>query len=399
MDHSCIAAMAVVVTAAVGMAGCGEPVAEPANQAPVTTRGMPPVTLVKGDVSTLRVSSLFRDPDGDALAYTATSSSPATVAVAVAGDKVSVAGLAEGSAKVTVTASDPGGLSAALSTEVAVERRNAAPEIAKDIPDRIVRADSTLTFSLAACFSDLDDDPLAYAAKSSDEGVVAVAVERNRWLRVSGVGAGEARVTVTATDPAGASAEQAFMVTVPQQAPQPVGSIPDQIVSLDTGWSSGLDQYFFDADDDPLVYAATSSDEGVATVGVEHNRWLRVSGVGAGEARVTVTATDPAGASAEQAFMVTVPQQAPQPVGSIPDQIVSLDTGWSSGLDQYFFDADDDPLVYAATSSDEGVATVGVEHNRWLRVSGVGAGEARVTVTATDPAGASAEQAFMVTVR
>ena len=72
--------------------------------------------------------------------------------------------------------------------------------------------------------------------------------------------------------------------------------------------------YFEDPDDDPLTFKASSSDEAVATavvgplpeVAPEGEEVLEVAAVGLGQATITVTATDPSGASATQEFTVWV---------------------------------------------------------------------------------------------
>ena len=55
------------------------------------------------------MSGAFRDPDGDALTYGATSSAPAVAAVTATGSVVTVTPVTEGTATVTVTATDVGG--------------------------------------------------------------------------------------------------------------------------------------------------------------------------------------------------------------------------------------------------------------------------------------------------
>jgi hypothetical protein len=58
------------------------------------------------------VSPAFADPDGDALTYAVSSSVPRVVSVLAAGARVTLTALAEGTATIRVTASDPGGLTA-----------------------------------------------------------------------------------------------------------------------------------------------------------------------------------------------------------------------------------------------------------------------------------------------
>ena len=66
------------------------------------------------------VSQAFADPDGDALTYAVSSSAPRVVSVLAAGARVTLTALAEGTAMIRVTASDPGGLTAAHTFSVRV---------------------------------------------------------------------------------------------------------------------------------------------------------------------------------------------------------------------------------------------------------------------------------------
>ena len=66
------------------------------------------------------VASAFRDPDGDALTYRATSTPAGVASVTVLGSTVTVAPVAVGTSTVQVTATDPDGLSATQSFRVRV---------------------------------------------------------------------------------------------------------------------------------------------------------------------------------------------------------------------------------------------------------------------------------------
>jgi len=67
------------------------------------------------------LDAYFRDPDGDALVYAAESSDSAVAAASVAGGVLVIRPLAIGTARVTVRATDPGGLEAEQTVEVVVE--------------------------------------------------------------------------------------------------------------------------------------------------------------------------------------------------------------------------------------------------------------------------------------
>ncbi|MYG50020.1 MAG: hypothetical protein F4164_11820 [Gemmatimonadales bacterium] len=91
------------------------------NQSPVTVGTMPAMTVEPDATGSVRASSYFRDPDGDRLTYTASSSRTSVATVRVSGSTVTVAGVSEGTATISVTAADPGGLSAVQTFGVTVE--------------------------------------------------------------------------------------------------------------------------------------------------------------------------------------------------------------------------------------------------------------------------------------
>ena len=92
------------------------------NRSPEVVDAITARTLPEGETVMVDVSAHFRDPDGDSLTYTATSSSPEVAVVTVSEATLTIDGVAPGVATVTVTASDPEEAHAASSFEVTVER-------------------------------------------------------------------------------------------------------------------------------------------------------------------------------------------------------------------------------------------------------------------------------------
>ncbi len=91
------------------------------NQRPETVGSISAKTLKPGDTTTVDASDYFRDPDGDALTYAANSSRTSVATASVSGHTVTVAGVAEDTATIRITATDPGGLTAEQTFRVTVE--------------------------------------------------------------------------------------------------------------------------------------------------------------------------------------------------------------------------------------------------------------------------------------
>ena len=365
----------------------------PPNRAPVPAGSIPAQTVAVGETAAVDVSAYFSDPDGDALRYSAASSDAGVAEVSVSGSTVTVTAVGQGSATVTVTATDPGGLTATQALEATVPNR--APVPAGSIPDQTVEAGQAAMLDVSPYFTDADGDALSYAASSSDPSVAVVSAS-GATVTITAVAKGSVTVTVTATDPGGLTATQALEATVPNRAPEPAGSIPDQTVEAGQAAMLDVSPYFTDADGDALSYAASSSDPSVAVVSAS-GATVTITAVAKGSVTVTVTATDPGGLTATQALEVTVPNRAPEPAGSIPDQTV--DAGQAATLDvsPYFTDADGDALSYAASSSDPSVAVVSAS-GATVTITAVAKGSVTVTVTATDPGGLTVTQTLEATV-
>ena len=96
----------------------------------------------------------------------------------------------------------------------AAEAVNRPPRAMGTIPPQVLGIeDAELTLDTAPYFADEDEDGLTFAARSTDPGVAAVSMA-GPLLLVTAVGPGTAAVTVTASEAAGLSAEQAFELRV-----------------------------------------------------------------------------------------------------------------------------------------------------------------------------------------
>ena len=183
------------------------------NRAPAAEGSIPAQTVMAGEVVSLDVASYFNDPDGDALTYSASTSNPAVASPTVSGSTLTIAGVSDGSAAVTVTATDPGGLTATQNVAVTVQRPNAAPTVSGAIPSQEIEAGEEVSVNLADYFSDPDGDALTFSASSSNTGVATTQVAGS-IMTIAGAAPGNATVTAMATDPGDLSASQTVMVTV-----------------------------------------------------------------------------------------------------------------------------------------------------------------------------------------
>ena len=86
--------------------------------------------MIDGSVA-VDTSRYFSDPDDDSLTYTASSSDPGKATVSVNGSTLTIAGVAEGSATITITASD-GGDEGTASTTFAVTVQRIGLEISRE---------------------------------------------------------------------------------------------------------------------------------------------------------------------------------------------------------------------------------------------------------------------------
>ena len=277
---------------------------------------------------------------------------------------MTITALSAGTATLTVTARDPGGLSASLSASVMVEEPNRPPvALVPAVPPQTAEVGDTLPpMDVSLFFNDPDGDPLAYGVATTDSSVVAVSVSGS-ITTARAVGVGTATVTITATDPGGLSASISVMLTVVPANRAPVArldSVPARTAEVGDSVRLDVSAWFADPDGDTLAYSATTFDPGVLTASVAGDSVVAAA-VGAGTATLTIAATDPDGLSASLSVGVTVtrpPNLPPVAAGAIPPQLIRVGETVALNVAPLFTDPNGDELTHSAATSDPGVVAV-----------------------------------------
>ncbi|WP_158520907.1 choice-of-anchor Q domain-containing protein [Fuerstiella marisgermanici] len=377
------------------------------NDAPTVLTPVADVTVDEDSADeVIDLSNVFADIDSSSLTLTAASSDGTVVGTSVSGTDLTLSFPADanGSATVTVTADD-GALTVSDTFSVTVSAVNDAPTVVTPIADVTVDEDAAdEVIDLAGVFDDIDGDTLTLTAVSSDGTVVGTSVSgTNLTLSFPADANGSATVTVTADDGA-LTVSDTFSVTVSavNDAPTVVTPIADVTVDEDAADEViDLAGVFDDIDGDTLTLTAVSSDGTVVGTSVSGtNLTLSFPADANGSATVTVTADDGA-LTVSDTFSVTVNAVNDAPTVDstlLPD--FAVDEGSSDvtiDLSTVFADVDDATLVYSAQSSDGTIVATNLSADL-LTLSFPADGAATITVTATDAAGASVSDDFIVTV-
>lgn len=152
----------------------------PANELPEVTGKVADFSLDLGEEARVAVSGYFSDPESGKLSYSASSSLPSVAAVSVgAGGLITVAGIGAGVAEITVSATDPGGLTAGFSFMVTVGNPASIEPALASAPEggvaeltvvlsRPLDADAAFAYAVG-----VDDDPATADADAGDHGDAA----------------------------------------------------------------------------------------------------------------------------------------------------------------------------------------------------------------------------------
>jgi len=363
-----------------------------AQNAPPVVQPLGPVALTAGE--TAQVAYVAGDPEGGAVNTAATSDNPGVVQAQVtAPGTITLMAAAPGTATVTLAVDDGANAPVTAAFTVTVAAANQPPSIQPIGPVALAAGESE---NVPYVVSDPDGDTLVAVAASDNPGVVSANVTAPGVITLNAVGAGSATVTLSINDGVNPPVSMPFAVTVARANQPPTVSALGPL-NLTPGQTVEVPFQASDPDGDPLTADAASDNPGVATASIS-NGVIAVTANGVGGATITLSVSDGINPAVTTSFPVFVELVNELPQIS-PVEPQALDVGASITVPVYATDPDGGGVSLAAQSDNPGVANAGTNNSGEVVVTGVAAGSANVTVTATDEEGSSASVTFSVTVR
>lgn len=288
------------------------------------------------------------------------------------------------------------------------KKSNQAPVVTHPLSDRsVMLGEDESDIELDGLFRDEDGDELSYRTVSSDVYVADASIRHSRLI-IHPNAAGHTRISVTAQDAKGKTAETSFTYTVVastyQEEPNrnPLVLYTPSDLNLLAGNHTdplSLSSLFSDPDGDSLSYTYTIDDTNVVSASMTEDQ-LVLSGQHAGTAQVTINASDGRGGTAYVSFHVQVQpivqlNRKPDVVRQMENLTLSVTPDvYSINLSELFSDPDGDPLVYDALATMPYMQAT-IEGNK-LNLMPISEGELTVILRAFDPQGAYASQMFKV---
>ena len=356
------------------------------NSAPTVSSAIADQYVSSSGTGTVALSSVFADADsGDTLTYQANSGSDAVATVAVSSSTLTITAVRTGVAEITVTAIDSRGESVADTFLVYVGVTGGGTLV-----DTNLNVGASATIDLKKRF----DGPssMTFAASSSNDTNVGTSISSG-VLTVSAKAAGSATVTVTAT--AGSDSKTARFTVNVNRVPTIANPISDVTLANGASTTVALANVFSDADNDTLWLSASPSNSAALTASVSGTT-LSLTAKQHTKVSVRVIAND-GKSQVQDEFTVTI-NSAPTVAIPVADAgPLTAGNTLTYDMSKVFSDVDNDYFTYTVTTSDSSVATVSWS-NGVLKVTGVAAGNATITMTVVDGYGGSATDAFVVTV-
>jgi type IV pilus assembly protein PilY1 len=390
-------------------------VVEPVNDAPVAVDDS--ATTPEDSAVTVAATGNDTDVDGGTLAVTAATSGDGTTAIA--GGNVTFTPTADfnGTATITYTVDDGAGGTDTGSVTVTVTAVPDAPVVAAQIADVSVLEDAAnATVNAAAAFSDGDvpyGDVLTYAITGNSNAALFTTASINPGTGVVTLdfapdASGTATLTVRAQDTTGQQASDSFDVVVAPVNDTPVAVDDTATTPEDTAVTIDVLANDTDVEAGALVLQAVSPASGTASIVANRLSFTPAANQhGTVDVGYTVRDVDGGTDTGNVVVTVTAVNDAPAVTAPLPDLAVDEDAApVTVSAAAAFTDPDvataGDVLSYAITGNSNpslvtativpatGVVTLAFAANR--------SGASTIDVRATDLAGESATDTFVVTV-
>jgi CshA-type fibril repeat protein len=365
------------------------------NDGPIAT---PPLNgQLSSDASSASVATAlnFRDPDGDALTYTATglppglSINPATGVISgtIAANASQTNG---GVYNVIVTATDPSGASANSPFTWTVT--NPAPTAVNDAVT--INEDQSVPIAVLANDNDPDGDTLSVASASAAHGTVIINANGTITYTPNANFNGTDTISYTISDGQGGTSTATVTVTVIPVNDAPTTDGVANLFDLDSSVVSiPLAAEFQDVDGDALTYGAAGLPPGLSinpATGVISGTIAPNASTGGPGANgiytVTITASDGNGGSVPVTFTWTIRNVGP--VANDDSQTTAEDTPVTINVLANDVDDDGDPLTVTNATASNGTVLVNNDGTITYTPPPNFTGRATITYTIADTDGA-----------
>lgn len=283
---------------------------------------------------------------------------------------------------VTVTATDPGGLTGSAVVTVTAIQPNRAPTMVSGAFDAV----GGQPFSARVTGSDLDGDAVTFSVSGAPYGLKMTAGGELSWpVPVRG----KYTLRVTARDARGLTSSAYFVLTVTQLPTAP--SVTSAAVSGKVGTALSYAMRWFDANGDLLNFSLADAPVGMTISSKGVVSWPAPA---AGTYSVTMTATDPGGLTGSGTLNLTVIRPNRAPTLTSGTFTAAVGQAFSARVTGSDLDTGD-VLTYSMTGAPLGLKMTSAGELSWLAPI---AGTYTLRITCKDKAGLAVTATYVLTV-